>query len=108
METITFKSNWRVQNELKKANHQLDYYHNNSISKFKFDKFESKFNNPYDTSITILKSDIDNLRASIEISKRKLHELRVRIARGQTYNSDTYLYLFRWNRVADKMLQLIM
>jgi hypothetical protein len=70
------------QFRLARPERQLYCCQNINISRFRFNQFEFVFNNPCDTSATILKSDIDNLKTSIEIAERKLHELRVRIARG--------------------------
>ncbi len=107
MDTITVRPSYHVQNELKTANRQLDYYHNNNVAKFKFEKFEYKFNNPYNTSITILKSDLDKHKTFFEESKADLHQLRVKIYWGQTYDPITYLYLLRWNKIVDKTIDLI-
>ncbi len=107
METITIRSDYHFQNRLKAEKRQLDYCRKINVSKFRFNRFECIFNNPYDASITFLKSDIENLKTFFEASKGDLHQLRGKIVRGQTYDPDTYLYLLRWNKIADKTLKLI-
>jgi len=107
METITIRSSYHLQNQLKSIKRWLDHYHKINTSKFKFNKFECIFNNPYDTSITILKSDFENLKTYLEASKIDLHQLRGQIYRGQPYDPDTYLHLLRWNKIAEKTLDLI-
>lgn len=107
MKTVTIRSDYHVQNDLKDLKRLLDGCQRVNVSKFRCRLFKCRFVGPCDASFTVLRSDVDNLIDSIETSKEELHGLRVRILRGQTYSPDAYRNLLNWKKVAVRTLSLI-
>jgi hypothetical protein len=100
METITVRSGYHIQNGLKECKKVLDYFYKKyreAAPRFQFGMFECSFNHPYDTSITISKSDLDNLREAVAEADRRI----------STLNTSSNSCVVRWKGVAEKVLKLI-
>ena len=101
METITISSSYHVQNRLKECKKVLDYFYKKyrkATPRFQFGMFECRFNHPYDTSVTISKSDLHNLREAVAKADRRITLLE---------NPSSKNCVVRWKRVAERTLKLI-